>query len=185
METFIFLDVDGVLNNKRHYKKLHKKYGGRFCCEDMPFNPRSLKNLRKIIDKTKGKVVLSSSWRLSEHCMVVLKARLMEYGIRIFSQTKRLDGNRGNEINEWLKENATRTEIVSFSKPDFVSILSFKVIKHYICLILDDEVNDISNQFDYSEVIQTDMEIGLDYWKTREVIKKFNWQKEVIGSCQK
>ena len=27
METYIFLDVDGVLNNKRHYKKLHKKYG--------------------------------------------------------------------------------------------------------------------------------------------------------------
>jgi len=48
---YIFLDVDGVLNNKKHYSKQHKKYGGRFFCEDMPFNPKSLVNLKKIIKK--------------------------------------------------------------------------------------------------------------------------------------
>lgn len=25
--NYIFLDVDGVLNNRNHYKHLHKKYG--------------------------------------------------------------------------------------------------------------------------------------------------------------
>lgn len=84
---YIFLDVDGVLNNKKHYKKLHNKYGGRFCCQDMPFNPRSLKNLRNIIDATGAKLVLSSSWRKDEACLIVLKARLMEYGMKIHSMT--------------------------------------------------------------------------------------------------
>lgn len=50
--NYIFLDVDGVLNNRKHYSKQHKKYGGHYFCQNMPFNPRSLKNLRKIIDKT-------------------------------------------------------------------------------------------------------------------------------------
>lgn len=62
-KRYIFLDVDGVLNNVRHWRKLHDKYGGRFCCENMPFNERSLKNLKKIIDKTQAEVVLISSWR--------------------------------------------------------------------------------------------------------------------------
>lgn len=25
--NYIFLDIDGVLNNKNHYHKMHKKYG--------------------------------------------------------------------------------------------------------------------------------------------------------------
>lgn len=185
MDTFIFLDVDGVLNNKRHYKKMHKKYGGRFCCEDMPFNPRSLKNLRKIIDKTKGKIVLTSSWRLSDKCLTVLKARLMEYGIRIFSQTERLNGNRGQEITQWLRNNAPKTQTVIFSQPDITGYRKETIIPDYICLIIDDKIDDISNQFVYMEVIQTDMNIGLDFWKTREVIKKYIWQKEVMRSCPK
>ena len=84
---YIFLDVDGVLNNKKHYRKLHLKYGGRFDAEKMPFNPRSLKNLRTIIDATGAQLVLSSSWRKNEKCMTVLEARLMEYGIKLYSTT--------------------------------------------------------------------------------------------------
>ncbi|MBO6243365.1 MAG: hypothetical protein J6O41_02200 [Clostridia bacterium] len=146
----------------------------------MPFNPRSLKNLRRIVDITKGKIILTSSWRLSDRCMIVLKARLIEYGIKIFSQTERLDGNRGNEITQWLKDNGLRTETVIFSRPDYYGFQRQYTIPDYINLIIDDEVNDISNQFDYSEVIQTDMNIGLDFWKTREVINKYNYQKDCI-----
>lgn len=85
--NYIFLDIDGVLNNKKHYSKQHKKYGGRFYCENMPFNPRSILNLRKIINKTNSKVVLSSSWRRTKNGMIVLEARLIEYGIKIYSVT--------------------------------------------------------------------------------------------------
>lgn len=146
----------------------------------MPFNPRSLKNLRRIVDITKGKIVLTSSWRLSDRCMIVLKARLIEYGLKIFSQTERLDGNRGNEITQWLKDNCPRTETIIFSRPDFYGFQRQYTVPNYINLIIDDKVNDISNQFDYSEVIQTDMNIGLDFWKTREVISKYNYQKDCI-----
>ena len=41
----------------------------------------------KIIDKTNSKVVISSSWRRTKNGMIVLKARLIEYGIKIYSVT--------------------------------------------------------------------------------------------------
>lgn len=100
--NYIFLDVDGVLNNKKHYKKQHKKYGGRFCCENMPFNPRSLKNLRKIVKKTNSKIVVSSSWRNSDLAMAVLEARLAEYGMKIHSKTGRDPGRKKRTRNRRL-----------------------------------------------------------------------------------
>lgn len=166
-------------------KNYIKNTDGRFCCENMPFNPRSLKNLRKIVDITNGKIVLSSSWRLSDKCMTVLEARLIEYGIKIFSKTERLDGNRGNEITSWLFYNAPKTRSVIFSKPDFYGLVKEFTVPDYRILIIDDETKDIFNQFDPQEIIQTDPNIGLDFWKTREAISKFNWQKEVVRSCLK
>lgn len=147
----------------------------------MPFNPRSLKNLRKIVDKTNAKIVLTSSWRLSEACTIVLEARLIEYGMKIFSKTNRLDGNRGKEITEWLMCNAPQTRTVLFSVPDFYSLHREYTVPDYRILIIDDEVHDIQNQFDPMEVVHTDMNIGLDFWKTREAISKFNWQKEMTS----
>lgn len=149
--NYIFLDIDGVLNNKRHYKKQHKKYGGRFCCENMPFNPRSIKNLRKIIDKTNSKIVLSSSWRRIEKCMTVLKARLIEYGIKIYSITPFIDGCRGKEILKWCEENLKENDKI---------------------LIIDDNLYDIKEYFETNEIVKINYEYGLDSFKTYESIKK-------------
>ena len=149
--NYIFLDIDGVLNNKRHYKKQHKKYGGRFCCENMPFNPRSIKNLRKIIDKTNSKIVLSSSWRRIEKCMIVLKARLIEYGIKIYSITPFIDGCRGKEISKWCEEKTKIGDRI---------------------LIIDDELYDIKEYFETKEIVKINYEYGLNSFKTHEAIKK-------------
>ena len=56
----------------------------------MPFNPKSLKNLKKLIDKTNGRIVLTSSWRLNHDCMTVLEARLAEYGMKVFDRTAKI-----------------------------------------------------------------------------------------------
>lgn len=177
METYIFLDVDGVLNNKRHYKKLHKKYGGRFCCENMPFNPRSLRNLKRIVDATDGKIVLSSSWRLSDKCMTVLEARLIEYGIKIFSKTERLDGNRGNEITSWLSQHAQQRQLLKLDGID-EDIIVFRYDS--INLIIDDEVKDISYKFNKKNIIKTNMNIGLNIFKTIEAIIKYKSQLKLL-----
>ena len=155
--NYIFLDIDGVLNNKNHYHKMHKKYVGRFACEDMPFNPRSLIYLKLIIERTgsknKTKIVLSSSWRMSNNCMIVLKARLAEYGIRLDKNlvTPRINGERGLEIKTWLDNNAT-------------------IDDSYV--IIDDEINDISTYFLKGCIVHTNWTKGLTYFKAKEAIDK-------------
>lgn len=153
--NYIFLDVDGVLNNKNHYQKMYKKYGGRFCCENMPFNPRSLKNLKWIIERTGGKnktkIVLSSSWRMSNNCMVVLKARLAEYGMKQELVTPQINGERGLEIKTWLDDNTT-------------------VDDSYV--IIDDEIKDISTYFLKNYIVHTNWTKGLTYFKAKEAINK-------------
>lgn len=128
---------------------------GRFCCENMPFNPRSLKNLKWIIERTGGKnktkIVLSSSWRMSNNCMVVLKARLAEYGMKQELVTPQINGERGLEIKTWLDDNAT-------------------VDDSYI--IIDDEIKDISIYFLKSYIVHTNWTKGLTYFKAKEAINK-------------
>lgn len=148
--VYIFLDVDGVLNNINHYKKQHEKYGGRFFCQNMPFNPKSLENLRDIIDKTGGQIVLTSSWRKSAPCMTVLEARLCEYGIKIFDKTGDT-GSRGNEIIDWLFEHTGEGD-------EFI--------------IIDDELYDVLDSFNESRIVKIDPRVGLDKKAKREVLNK-------------
>ena len=128
---------------------------GRFCCENMPFNPRSLKNLKWIIERTGGKnktkIVLSSSWRMSNNCMVVLKARLAEYGMKQELVTPQINGERGLEIKTWLDDNAT-------------------VDDSYV--IIDDEIKDISTYFLKCYIVHTNWTKGLTYFKAKEAVNK-------------
>lgn len=153
---YIFLDVDGVLNNKKHYKKLHKKYGGKFFAESMPFNPRSLKNLRKIVKKTNAKIIISSSWRRDPECMIVLKARLTEYGLKIHDTTKFINGSRGLEITEWLNRRHN----------------SYKYI------IIDDNTYDSMDVSHFGKLVLTNCNNGLDWIATRKAIKLLGKEKK-------
>lgn len=166
---YIFLDVDGVLNNKKHYKKLHKKYGGRFCGEQMPFNPKSLKNLKKLVDKTDGRIVLTSSWRLRLECMAVLNARLMEYGLKIYSRTPRImnkNNTRGREIYEWVKDFNYKIK----QQPS-----NNHVIKHKDMLIIDDQLYDITRYYNSELVVQCNPKYGFNKSKLYEAIDKYKY----------
>ena len=175
--NYIFLDIDGVLNDKRYYSRQHRKYGGRFFCEDMPFNPRSLKNLRKIIDRTGGKentsIVLTSSWRRSEKCMTVLKARLMEYGMKIKPgyTTDNIDGNRGIEILDWLRKHVAVKTIHYY---DNEALTFHDIPREHNFIILDDEMYDIKNYFTDDHIVQTNWTKGLTRRKRNEAIYKLN-----------
>jgi hypothetical protein len=57
----LFLDIDGVLNTKWWYTQMDRntpkdKYG-------YAFDPRSVANLKKILDETRADIVISSSWK--------------------------------------------------------------------------------------------------------------------------
>ncbi len=169
---YIFLDVDGVLNNQNHYKKQHKKYKARYCCENMPFNPRSLKNLKRIIKKTDAQIIVSSSWRRSDRAMAVLEARLAEYGIKIKSKTGYNSGNRGLEIKEWLSEYGMKRYIVADNNKIYYP--------DYVYLIIDDETYDLNKYHDEQNILKLDGRKGLTYFKTLEAIHKLKTIKSYI-----
>lgn len=152
--NYIFLDVDGVLNNVNHYKKQHEKYGGRFFMQNMPFNPKSLENLKWLINKTDAQIVLDSSWRKSAPCMTVLEARLAEYGLKIYDKTGET-GSRGNEIIDWLFAHTTDDDAF---------------------IIIDDELYDLEDSFNKDKIVKVDSRKGFNLAKRWEALEKLEQQ---------
>ena len=55
---YLFLDIDDVMTtSKQYFGKYHPKYNGH------PFDPKCVKVLNEIIEKTKPIIVISSDWK--------------------------------------------------------------------------------------------------------------------------
>lgn len=90
--NIIFLDVDGVLNNKVHLIKTH---------DAMSLDPQSVDLIRALVTETEAKVVLSSSWRFNQSHVAYLEEKL---GFQLFDVTpKNRMNTRGANIREWLE----------------------------------------------------------------------------------
>lgn len=154
---YIFLDIDGVLNNENYFWKCFNRHKikGIMSMNCFPFDPKCLENLMILnqhIQKIgyEVKIILSSTWRLNDIDTAIVNARLAEYGMRIYAKTiSSNSGNRGLEIKEFLNNN-----------------------KHDNFLILDDEIRDIENVFDKIHIICTNFNEGLTYEKMEEALKK-------------
>lgn len=109
----IFLDVDGVLNSRQWYINNHNRHPER-CGADTAINPRFVRNLKKIVNKTKAKVVLSATCRQevkkSKHHY--LRRIFKQYGIEIYDYTPYTGMERGIDIQEWLNRHLDVTNIV-------------------------------------------------------------------------
>jgi hypothetical protein len=94
----LFLDVDGVLNCASYFKtrKMPRDYQPR----DM--DPYRVLLVHRICEKTGAKVVVSSSWRLSEEALGQVKQAVEPHYI---GKTPRHDhfDDRHAEIREWLE----------------------------------------------------------------------------------
>ena len=148
---YIFLDCDGVLNNINYTKKCYTKNGHKpmsmYC---VPFDPYNLKNLAKLVRKTKANIVLTSTWRLDKEHIAVLKARLAEYGLRIYDMTDNINMIKGAEITEWLKQH--------------------KDIENYV--VIDDEEYNLSNFIDNKHLVIVDSKYGLTFGDRIRAINK-------------
>lgn len=124
MMKVIFLDIDGVLNSKQD----------RFSWDietDIHFI-----RLKRIVDKTRAQIVLSSSWRMGNSGRDIVHKRLQQFGMDFIDVTPIFSGqHRGREIADWL----SRHEVESF-------------------VILDDE-GDMDELVDH--LVKTDMNVGL------------------------
>jgi len=136
----LFLDVDGVLNNRPTFKKLADS--GKHTTEAL--DDECIGRLKKLVDTfgaTGVKIVLSSSWRFSPDHVLLLTRKLKEFGLKIEDQTTKKGSHRGTQIAEWLEKN----------KPRFT--------EHRKILILDDDSDMLPEQMPF--FVKTNMDTGL------------------------
>lgn len=102
----IFLDFDGVVNTvifeqgepEPDYSYPHKKRVNNY---------QAICWLNKLCRETDAKIVVSSSWRLSENCNLgeCLYNGGLNRSVRVLGSTPRLPGEcRGAEIKDWLEK---------------------------------------------------------------------------------
>lgn len=110
MDRIIFLDIDGVLNSQ-HYFRERKKDNRSFPIDDL--DPKAIEMLNSLIENTKAKIVISSSWRLLNSRKDKIAEYLSEVGFKypeaVIGITpdlhiKGMNSSipRGCEIREWL-----------------------------------------------------------------------------------
>lgn len=129
MNKIIFLDIDGVLN-----------YSG--CKENAPssalgVSKEKIKLLKKIIDATGAKVVLSSTWRLDDGTKdyEYLIQRLREENVEIFGKTTDIYwSKRGLEIEGWIENEDNIDGFVVLDDIEFSDFYRNKIKDHIVII---------------------------------------------------
>mgnify|MGYP000307289192 CR=1 FL=1 len=128
----IFLDIDGVLNSDAYKKKqLYNSSEGI----ESEIDPATLILLKKAVDTTGAKLVLSSSWRIMRKCNELEKF-LMKFGISLSGKTPYVDGKRGLEIKQYLNENENIEQYLILDDEIFESF-DEELVNHLILTKLD------------------------------------------------
>ena len=108
MRKIIFLDFDGVLNTK-YYQGLLQFQGKQWQDQHGAFfDPKAVRQLKRIIDATGADIVVESSWKyLGLEAMQELW-RVRNLPGRVIDITPSLTDNasKGEEIAAWLSEHA-------------------------------------------------------------------------------
>ena len=113
----IFLDVDGVLNSDEYFEKT-KGLNLQEIYQDI--DVEKIKLLKKAVDETGAKVVLTSSWRYTKNA-IKLKELLKEYEIFV-DTTPFIENKRGLEIKKWLLDNQNVDDFVILDDEIFDSL---------------------------------------------------------------
>lgn len=102
----IFLDFDGVLNS-RDYRDIHGSSGAGIDKSKLPL-------LKKLIDSTGAKIVLSTSLRTywdkdpnkCDHYGKIINETFAMFGLEVYDKTPISDnGRREDEILQWIVDN--------------------------------------------------------------------------------
>lgn len=152
---YIFLDIDGVLNNESAFQLnylMDKKKKAKLT--SAVIDEQKLLVLKDLCDKIKEskkshneyKIIISSTWRKSEQLLSIIKEKLNEFDMNYIDITPILGTERGIEIAQFCEEH-------SISKEDVI--------------ILDDD----SDMCDYSDrLIMTYLRDGLTYLDTERAL---------------
>lgn len=170
MIYYIFLDIDGVLNDEVHIEKCYEMNGGYpMHMNHVPFDPKALTNLMNLVKKIREvgepRIVLSSTWRLHEIDMEIVDARIAEYGLSLFDKTPYIHSQRGLEIRAFL-------ERMSEDYPD----------EEYKFVILDDDKFDIETLY-ADNLVYVNRIYGLSISDVNKALKILDIGVESNGDC--
>lgn len=146
----IFLDVDGVLNSDEFFENN---------TDDSYIDIKAVKLVKKAIEETGAKVVVSSSFRYNKAFQEIQEI-LLRNGI-LFEKTPFINNERGKEIKQWLSEESE--------------------IDDYV--ILDDEIFDDFDEELVSHLIKMDdnnthgFGKGIQLKNIEKIIKRFGRSK--------
>lgn len=155
---YIFLDVDGVLNDEEYIEECWQKNGNKpMHMNHVPFDPKCLNNLMILCQKLEEnkydvRLILSSTWRLHDIDYAIVDARLAEYGLSLSDKTLYLSGERGQEIEQYINNNEMCRDFI----------------------IIDDDKFDIEDLFS-DNLISTKFKTGFD---DKALNKAINYFKE-------
>lgn len=179
---YIFLDVDGVLNSDR---ALHEWYeAGRpepqpdWDSDDYELSPVHISLLKKIVDATGAKIILSSSWRYGWEKWeeTRLDRALGKFGLKIRNKTP--DGVRMDvkdpRVRNWYEggEYSHRYPFTTDRGLEILKYLEDHPAENYV--VLDDEGWDIEQWIDADHFVHTTAWDGLTEEKVEEAIRKLN-----------
>ena len=121
--SVIFLDFDGVLNTEQHQARLATEGKPTKDAWGPLFDPRAVENLRRIIDVTDARIVVTSSWRFAHRLG----------SLRMMWTARELPGeildtlvcgatyiSRGEEIECWLERNDCPDYVIIDDLDDFL-----------------------------------------------------------------
>ena len=182
----IFLDIDGVLNHEKWYKKrmsLKDGIDSKEWSDHYPFyefDPESVDRLNNIIDKTGAKVVVSSTWRHGRR-VEDLQEILDRVGFtgEVIDTTPHLNARirqesagytvpRGCEIDWWLK--TKKFQRINWSEEKQMEFLEKSEVQNYI--IIDDDSDMLYSQREH--FVQTSWKDGLNNEKMNKCIEILN-----------
>ena len=131
MRKIIFLDFDGVLNTE-YYQGLLQFQGKQW--QDQYgafFDPRAVRQLKRVIDATGADIVVESSWKYLGLGEMQALWRVRNLPGRVIDITLTLIGrNKGEEIAAWLAKNTTPNTRYVIIDDEYVVLAS--QIPHFI-----------------------------------------------------
>ncbi len=128
----IFLDIDGVLNDK--YCRARAPSGCKGAVD------AKLKLLREIVRKTDARLVLISSWKkywkreeTTDPDMLYLMRKLKRFGLSIYDKTEEsFWAKRGEGIHAWLSANEDVMAWVVLDDETFPDYEKYGIDKHLV-----------------------------------------------------
>lgn len=128
----VFCDVDGVLNNAGTTKRSPSGYTG--VSEDL------IRNLKKIVDRTGAKIILSSDWRLIKDDPVhgkdyryLVRKLLFVAHLKIYGHTADISwSRRGEEIRKYLDDHPGITEYAVLDDISFSDFRKYGLLDHFV-----------------------------------------------------